>query len=146
MNASDEKRGRKRTRRKLTKATPGVTQDCIYNALLGLQPASALQLSKRTQRAGCKPLQKMATFQRPPTEALICSLVPAHQLEDVGIQTKCAFATQTPGELPVAQRMRAAYWLKHAYDNGQDESEKRAARRVHRRARPAPWEPTTFLM
>ena len=45
MNASDEKRGRKRTRRKLTKATPGVAQDCIYNALLGLQPASALQLS-----------------------------------------------------------------------------------------------------
>ena len=76
----------------------------------------------------------MATFQRPPTEALICSLVPAHQLEDVGIQTKCAFATPTPGNLPVAQRMRAAYWLKHAYDNGEDEAEKRSARRALERA------------
>ena len=76
----------------------------------------------------------MATFQRPPTEALICSLVPAHELADVGIPTKCAFATQTPGELPVAQRMRAAYWLKHAYDNGEDEAEKRSARRALERA------------
>ena len=76
----------------------------------------------------------MATFQRPPTEALICSLVPAAELEDVGIQTKCAFATQTPGDLPVAQRMRAAYWLKHTYDNGEDEAEKRSARRALERA------------
>ena len=51
----------------------------------------------------------MATFQRPPTEALICSLVPAHELADVGVPTKCAFATQTPGDLPVAQRMRAVW-------------------------------------
>ena len=86
----------------------------------------------------------MATFQRPPTEALICSLVPAHQLEDVGIQTKCAFATPTPGELPVAQRMRAAYWLKHAYDNGQDETEKRSARRALERA--ASYEPHGSLL
>ena len=129
MNASDEKRGRKRTRRKLTKATPGVAQDCIYNALLDLQPASALQLSSALrEQAASSP--KMATFQRPPTEALICSLVPAAELEDVGLPTKCAFATKTPGDLPVAQRMRAAYWLKHAYDNGQDETEKRSARRA----------------
>ena len=76
----------------------------------------------------------MATFQRPPTEALICSLVPAHELADVGLPTKCTFATPTPGNLPVAQRMRAAYWLKHAYDNGEDEAEKRSARRALERA------------
>lgn len=75
----------------------------------------------------------MATFVRPPTEALICSLVPAHELADCGL-VKSAFSTPAPGDLPVAQRMRAAYWLKHAYDTGDGEAEKRSARRALERA------------
>ena len=55
--------------------------------------------------------------------------MPAHELADCGL-VKSAFATPAPGDLPVAQRMRAAYWLKHAYDTGDGEAEKRSARRA----------------
>ncbi|KAH8060499.1 deoxyhypusine monooxygenase [Aureococcus anophagefferens] len=44
----------------------------------------------------------MAAFEAPPLPALVASLVPAAQSE--------------VADLPVAQRMRAAYWLKHVYE------------------------------
>ena len=44
----------------------------------------------------------MTAFEAPPLPALVASLVPAAQSE--------------VADLPVAQRMRAAYWLKHVYE------------------------------
>lgn len=50
-------------------------------------------------------------FECPPEASLVAALVPAtNGAQDAGKEPA------DPAELPVAQRMRATYWLKHIYE------------------------------
>ena len=59
----------------------------------------------------------MSGFECPPVQSLVCSLVP--------VAAEDAETTVSVAALPIAQRMRAAYWLKTAYERS-DGEERRA--------------------
>eukprot|EP01050_Picozoa_sp_SAG11_P015552 SAG11_NODE_2029_length_3902_cov_2.613463_2_plen_96_part_00 len=58
-------------------------------------------------------------FNCPPTQALISSLVPSEHSDAPDVS-----------KLPVAQRMRAAYWLKHVYESADSDEAKRCSARL----------------